>query len=435
MDAVQVAGGVDESIFQPSWSPAGELYFVSDRSGWWNIYRQQDGGATNLTPMEAEFGRPQWIFGERTYVFSSPGQIVCTFLRNGSARLATLHLTGNSLLEFELPFTDLAANLSTDGETAVFSAGTPQQPMALVRLRLDTGAWQSLRSTVQLELKPELFSVGEAIEYPSNGRTAHAFFYPPCNPRFNAPESELPPLLVTIHGGPTAATGSALRLYVQYWTSRGFALLDVNYGGSTGYGRAYQRLLQGQWGVVDVEDCLNGARFLAQSGRVDAQRMAITGGSAGGFTTLMALTEGGTFRAGASHYGVADLEGLATNTHKFESRYLDGLIGPYPEQRHLYQERSPLHKVGEIRVPMIFFQGTEDMVVPPAQTESMVAALSAAGVPVAYLSFEGEQHGFRRAENIRRALDAEFLFYSKVFGFSPAEQLEPLNIINSENLP
>ncbi|MET0383754.1 MAG: prolyl oligopeptidase family serine peptidase, partial [Burkholderiaceae bacterium] len=256
-----------------------------------------------------------------------------------------------------------------------------------------------------------------------HGLTAHAFFYPPANPRFHGPAGERPPLIVVSHGGPTSAASSTLKLAIQFWTSRGFAVLDVNYGGSTGFGRAYRRLLSGQWGIVDVQDCVAGARFLARQGLADVDRLAIRGGSAGGFTTLSALAFHDVFKAGASYYGVADLRALDADTHKFESRYTTDLIAPGPEREALYAERSPIHHAHRMSCPMIFFQGLDDKVVPPAQSEAMVAALRARGLRVAYLSFEGEGHGFRKKESLRRALEAELSFYAQVFGFEPADEV------------
>jgi dipeptidyl aminopeptidase/acylaminoacyl peptidase len=282
-----------------------------------------------------------------------------------------------------------------------------------------------------LEIDAGYLSIAQPIEFPTeNGLTAYGFYYPPQNHDFMAPEGELPPLVVKSHGGPTAATSSQLNLRIQYWTSRGFAYLDVNYGGSTGYGRAYHQRLDGLWGVVDVDDCVNGAKYLSEKGLVDENRMAIAGGSAGGYTTLCALTFRDVFKAGASYYGVSDLEALLRDTHKFESRYFDRLIGPYPERQDIYYERSPIHFTDKLSCPIIFFQGLEDKVVPPNQAEMMVDVLRSKGLPVAYVAFEGEQHGFRRAENIKRVIDGEFYFYSRVFGFELAHPVEPIAIAN-----
>jgi len=271
----------------------------------------------------------------------------------------------------------------------------------------------------------------EPVEFPTGGGlTAHALHYPPANADWSAPAGERPPLLVLSHGGPTGATSSALNLGIQFWTSRGFAVVDVDYGGSTGYGRAYRERLKDRWGVVDVDDCVNAAAWLGDRGLVDGTRLAIRGGSAGGYTTLCALTFTDRFAAGASYYGVADLESLATDTHKFESRYLDGLVGPYPETRDRYRQRSPLHFADRLSSPVILFQGLEDKVVPPAQAEVMVAALRANGVPFAYVTFEGEQHGFRRAETVKRAAEAELWFYGQVLGFRPADDIGPVPMEN-----
>ena len=313
----------------------------------------------------------------------------------------------------------------------VLLAGSPIEPWSVVRLDPDTGQQEIIRRATELQFDPGYLSTPSSLEFPTTGdRTAHGIFYAPRNKDFVAPEGERPPLLVMIHGGPTSATSTVLRLNIQYYTSRGFAVLDVNYGGSTGYGRAYRERLYGQWGVVDVDDCCNGATYLASRGLVDTNRLAITGGSAGGYTALASLAFRNVFAAGASHYGVSDCEILAKETHKFEARYLDTLIGPYPERRDLYVERSPLHHLEGLRRPVIFFQGLDDKVVPPNQAELMFDALRQRGIPTAYVPFPGEQHGFRKAENIRRALDTEFYFFSRVFGFEPADTIEPVPIEN-----
>jgi dipeptidyl aminopeptidase/acylaminoacyl peptidase len=313
----------------------------------------------------------------------------------------------------------------------VFGAGSSTEPAAIVRLDLRTRRCEILRRSSSTEIDAGYLSVPQAIEFPTEGgRSAHGFFYAPQNRDHSAPSGERPPLVVKSHGGPTSAASTALNLGIQYWTSRGIAVLDVNYGGSTGYGRAYRERLKGQWGIVDVDDCVNGARFLVERGLVDGERLAITGGSAGGYTTLCALTFRDFFKAGASHYGISDLEALARDTHKFEARYEESLVGPYPEGRALYRARSPIHFTDRLSCPLIVFQGLEDKVVPPNQSEMMVAALRAKRLPVAYVAFAGEQHGFRRAENIKRALDGELYFYSRVFGFSLADPVEPVPIEN-----
>jgi dipeptidyl aminopeptidase/acylaminoacyl peptidase len=428
-----IAGGRDESIFQPEWSPAGQLHFVSDRSGWWNLYRVVEGAGEMLEPlceMEAEFGQPQWGFGMSTYAFASDTEIVCTYIERGMSRLARLDTTDKKLRLVESIYTDIQY-VQVAGGRAIFRGGAPQTPAAIVAFDRASGQFEVLRRTSEQDIDEGYLSIAQPIEFPtSNGQTAHAFFYPPHNRDFAAPETERPLLLVKSHGGPTAMASTALSLNIQFWTSRGIAVLDVNYGGSTGYGREYRLRLNGTWGITDVDDCANGARHLAAEGLVDGARCVITGGSAGGYTTLAALTFRDTFKAGASHYGVSDLGALVHDTHKFEARYLDNLIGPYPERRDLYHARSPINFTEQLSCPVIFFQGLEDKVVPPNQAELMVEALRAKGLPVAYVAFEGEQHGFRRAENIKRALEGELYFYSRVFGFELADPVEPVPLEN-----
>ncbi|MDX2099752.1 MAG: S9 family peptidase [Leptolyngbyaceae cyanobacterium bins.59] len=432
--AQKIAGGLDESIVQPQWSPDGQLYFVSDRTGWWNLYHwnpaTSEGNGEVLLAMAAEFSEPHWIFGMSTYGFASATEIICTYYQNGFQVLARFDTQTCQLHSFDLPYTSLGG-VQVGSDQVVFIGASPTVAARVVRLDLATGESQVLRQSSDLAVDPAYLSVPQAIEFPTeNGLTAYAFYYPPQNQDHTAPSGELPPLLVKSHGGPTAATSTALNLKIQYWTSRGIAVLDVNYGGSTGYGRAYRQRLQGQWGIVDVDDCANGAKDLVNQGQVDGDRLLIDGGSAGGYTTLCALTFRDTFKAGASYYGVSDLEALAKDTHKFEARYLDGLIGPYPERQDLYQERSPVHAADRLSCPVIFFQGLEDRVVPPNQAERMVEVLRAKGLPVAYVAYEGEQHGFRRAENIKRTLEGELYFYSRVFGFKLAEPVEPVVIEN-----
>jgi dipeptidyl aminopeptidase/acylaminoacyl peptidase len=426
----RIAGGKEESIFQPEWSPGGLLYFVSDRSGWWNLYRLADGRIEQVCEMEAEFGMPQWGFGMSSYAFESEERIVCTYVDKGISRLGIIDTRTKELECIDCPYTDIRFLQASPGQ-AVMRAGSPTEAAAIVRFDLETRSFATLRRSNSLQIDADYFSVPRAVEFPTeDGLTAHALFYPPRNRDFRAPEGELPPLLVESHGGPTAAAATALSLSIQYWTSRGIAVLDVNYGGSSGFGRAYRERLKGKWGIVDVDDCVNGARSLVRDALVDGERLMITGGSAGGYTTLCALTFRKTFNAGASHYGVSDVEALAKETHKFESRYLDGLIGPYPEKRETYFARSPINFTSQLSCPVAFFQGLEDKVVPPNQAETMVDALREKGIPVAYIAFAGEQHGFRQAQNIKRALDAELYFYSRVFGFELAEEVEPVEIEN-----
>jgi dipeptidyl aminopeptidase/acylaminoacyl peptidase len=426
-----VAGGLRESIFQPQWSPDGMLYFVSDRSGWWNIYRRASSGVVEcVCEMEAEFGVPQWVFGLSTYAFESADRIVCAFAERGIWQLGTINPGTRTFDRIDAPYTEVSFVCAAPGK-AVFRAGSRTDPFAVIEFDLAARAAKTLQRASNLNLESAFISQPQAIEFPTeNGLTAHGFFYPPKNRDYTAPRLERPLLLVKSHGGPTSATIAVLMPGIQYWTSRGIAVLDVNYGGSTGYGRAYRERLNGAWGIVDVDDCANGARFLAMRDEADGNRLMIDGGSAGGYTTLCALTFRDAFKAGASHFGVSDAEALAKETHKFESRYLDNLIGPYPERRDLYVQRSPIHFAERLSCPVIFFQGLEDKVVPPNQAEMMVEALRKKGVPVAYVAFEGEQHGFRRAENIKRSLDGELYFYSRVFKFELADPVEPVPIEN-----
>ncbi|MEO5696505.1 MAG: prolyl oligopeptidase family serine peptidase, partial [Burkholderiaceae bacterium] len=428
-----VAGGADESIFQPSWSPAGVLHFVSDRSGSWNLYRWRDGQAVALQPMAAEFGLPQWVFGMSTYGFDARGRIVCTFIERGRSRLAVIDADADAGTTFEpidTPFCAIAG-LRVGAGFAVFVGASETAPEAVVRLDLGSRELRTLRQSSRTLLAPAQVSIAEPITFSTeDGLQAHAFFYAPTNPGFRGPDGERPPLIVISHGGPTSATDAAFKWGLQYWTSRGFAIVDVNYGGSTGHGRAYRQRLDGQWGVVDVDDSINAARHLIARGDVDPERVLIRGASAGGYTTLCALTFHDFFKAGASHYGIGDLEALVRDTHKFESRYVDRLVGPYPAAQALYRSRSPINFTDRLTCPMILFQGTEDKAVPPAQAQAMFDAVEAKGLPVACLMFEGEQHGFRRAETIRRALEAELYFYAKVFGFTPADTIEPVDIRN-----
>ena len=429
-----VAGGPRESIFQPAWSPRGELHFTSDRSGWWNLYRLRGGEVQALHPMQAEFGEPQWAFGMSCYGFDGRGRIVCTVRRGGDAQLARLDAESGAFEWLATPFR-VIEGLRVAGDVAAFIGGSPTRAEAIVRLDLRTLAHEVLRPSSSAALDAAYVSHAEAISFPTEGgREAHAYFYAPTNPAHRGPAFARAPLIVTNHGGPTGCTDAALALHYQFWTTRGFAIVDVNYGGSSGYGRAYRERLNGQWGVVDVDDAINAARFLIARGDVDAQRVVVRGSSAGGYTALSALTFRGFFKAGASHYGIGDLEALVQDTHKFESRYLDTLIGPYPAAKALYHARSPVHHTARLASPMILFQGSEDKAVPPAQAQAMFDAVNAKGLAVAYLLFDGEQHGFRRSQTIRRVLEAELYFYGKVFGFEPADAIEPVDISNLDTV-
>lgn len=433
--ARRIAGGEQESVFQPEFAPDGELVFVSDRSGWWNLYGWRDGAdaVRPLYPLDAEFGAPQWVFGMSLYGFDRQGRIICALRRRGDSQLAVLDPARGTLREIATPFRDIQdLRVAADGRV-LFVGGSPMQTPALVRVDVATGATDVLRRSSALQIDAADISVPQAIEFPTaGGRTAHAFYYAPRNRRYRLPDGVAPPLRVLSHGGPTSATTATLNPAVQYWTSRGFAIVDVNYGGSSGYGRDYRRRLNGQWGVVDVDDAVNAARYLVERGLADGQRLAIKGGSAGGYTTLAALTFRDTFKAGASYYGIGDLETLARDTHKFESRYMDSLVGPYPRMQALYRERSPVRHTDRLSTPLILFQGLLDKVVPPNQSQAMFDAVRAKGLPVAYVSFPNERHGFRALQSSQRALSAELYFYGRVFGFTPADDIEPVPI---ENLP
>ena len=421
-----VAGGEADAIFQPGWSSDGTPFFVSDRTGWWNLYRVATDGVELVHAMDADFGRPQWQLGMSTWAFAEASRLVVAYQQLGRWRLATVDVqTGR----FTPVRTDLepGENITATGSHAVFVGGAPAAPDAVVRVDLETGTAETFRAASEMAIDNGYLSTPESIEFPTDhGLTAHAFHYAPRNRDFTGPAGERPPLIVIGHGGPTASTSVRLNWEVQYWTSRGFAVVDVNYGGSSGYGRAYRRRLNGQWGVVDVADCVNAARYLTARGQADPDRLAMRGRSAGGYTTLAALTfHQDVFKAGASYYGISDLEAMARETHKFESRYLDSLIGPYPADRDTYRARSPIHFVDRISCPVIFFQGLEDRVVPPDQSRTMAESLRTRGLPVALLTFAGEQHGFRRRDTIVRCLEAELDFYGAAFGFVPAAGLPP----------
>ena len=423
VDGARVAGGAEESVSQPRWGPDGRLHWASDATGFWNLVR--DGRI--LVEEDAEYSGPDWVFGQATYAVLPDGTVVAARTRNG---LAELTVDGTP---FATPFTSFSSVRPYGDDAIVAVVGSAGEVPAVVRIDLrgsDPGV-EVVRRSRPAAVDAEYLSEPEPVTFPTEGGLeAHALFYRPANADFEGPADELPPLVVMSHGGPTSSAQTDLNLKIQYFTSRGLAVVDVDYGGSSGYGRAYRRRLDGQWGVVDLADCVNAARHLAAAGRVDGRRMAIRGGSAGGFTTLCALTFSDVFAAGASYYGVADLASLATDTHKFESRYLDRLVGPWPEAADVYRARSPIHAPDRLSAPVIIFQGLEDKVVPPAQAEVMVEALRAKGLPFAYVTFEGEQHGFRKAETIVRAAEAELYFYGRILGFEPADDIEPVPISN-----
>lgn len=426
-----VAGDRAESICEPKWSDNGTLYFSSDRTDWWNLYRRNPDGKVEIVhEMAAEFAYPHWVFGLSTYALIGNEWAVCAYSQGGSWHLGKIDLKTKQFEPIATRYTDIS-DLQTNRNSVFFIGGSPTETTALIQLDLDTNTERVIKRAGDLTVDAGYLSLPEAIAFPTtDDLTAYAWYYPPQNQDFIAPAGELPPLIVKSHGGPTAAASINLNLRIQYWTSRGFGYLDVNYGGSIGYGRQYRQRLDGKWGIVDVDDCVNAARSLVSKGRVDGDRLIITGSSAGGYTTLAALTFRDTFKAGASYYGVSDLEILARDTHKFESRYLDRLIGKYPEEKAVYQERSPIYFTERLNCPVIFFQGSQDKVVPPNQAEMMFEAIAKKGLPVAYVVFEEESHGFRIADNIKRALDSEFYFYSRIFGFEPAEGIAPVEIVN-----
>jgi dipeptidyl aminopeptidase/acylaminoacyl peptidase len=412
----KVAGGPEESIFQPEWSPDGALYFVSDRTGWWNLWR----GDEPIYPMAADFGKPQWTFSMVTYAFVSPKTIAATYVQQGRWKLALVNIESTTFEPIELPLQPLEAIRARE-DAIYFIGGSATHAPAIVRLDAPfrDGRMQVLKESASEAIPHGRIAVAEPVTFKVKDRDVHAFYYPPTNPEVDPPLDEKPPLLVVTHGGPTGSTSDVLDPKIQFWTSRGFAVLDVDYSGSTGYGRTYRDRLKGQWGIVDVEDAVGGAEAMVAEGKADPDRLIIRGGSAGGYTTLAALTFHRTFKAGASYYGISDLEVLQQDTHKFESRYNDSLLGPWPDARDVYRARSPIHFCDQLSCPIILFQGLDDKVVPPNQSEMMAEAARKKGLKVKYVTFEGEQHGFRKAENIIRALEEELAFYRDVFGITP----------------
>ena len=439
LGAVERIAGTDgkESIWQPEWSPAGDLVFASDRSGWWNLERIRDGERTVLHAAPAEFGFPAWSFGSRSYDFLGDGRIFCSYESAGFMHYGILDPESGTLEVVDLGLDSGSPAVCAEGSTVVLIGGSATVPNRVLRLDVETGSTEIVRAGTELALDAAYFSTPRAIEFPtSGGLTAHGLMYPPASPDFEAPEGERPPLLVLSHGGPTGNTTAIFNLAKQFWTSRGFAIVDVNYGGSTGYGREYRERLNGQWGVVDMQDCVNAGRYLVEQGEADPERFLIRGGSAGGYTTICALTFTDAFAAGASYFGIADLEQFAGGeTHKFELEYEHTLVGPYPQEAARYRERSPIHFVDRISTPMLVLQGADDRVVPPSQAELIVGALDRRRVPHAYLLYEGEGHGFRKAENIVDSLEAELSFYGQVLGFEPAGPLRTLLIEHLDGKP
>ena len=430
-----VAGGegTAESAMEPRWGADGALYFSSDRTGFWNLYVRRGDETSAILPMDAEFAGPLWVLGQSNYALMNDGRIVAAYAGGGGDQLAVIDAAKGAVRQIDLPFTVIGAVQALDASIVALTAASGVQTGAVITLDIETGAVSLIRRPSPAVLEQGSISQAQAITFPSvGGREVHALYYPPANADFTAPAGDKPPLIVQVHGGPTGQASAAFSLANQFWTSRGFAVVDVNYGGSAGYGRAYRKRLNGQWGVVDVEDVIAAVRYLAGEGRIDRQRTAIHGGSAGGFTVLAALSQSDVFRAGASFYGVADLGALARETHKFESRYLDNLVGPYPAAKAVYDARSPLNHLEGFNAPLIIFQGADDPVVPPNQAHSILGALRERQQPVAYMEFAGESHGFRRAETIIASKQAELYFYGRVFGFTPADALPEIPI---ENLP
>ena len=408
-----LAGGDDESVFQPEFSPDDTLHFVSDRDGWWNIYNETDDGITAVTTDTADYGLAQWNLGMSRYGFDTDGTLLAVRTVAGRAELVRIRAGAHEVMPLTLTQID---HLHVSGDGIAMLAGGPRTPGTVFA---GATAAHALRRSSELALDATCISVAQAIRFPAaDGEQVHAWYYPPCNPEFRVPDHERPPLIVKCHGGPTAMNGDGLDPRIQFWTSRGFAVVDVNYRGSSGFGRAYRNSLRLAWGVKDVEDCIGAARYLADQGLADPQRIAISGSSAGGYTVLSALAFHDCFRAGAVYYGISELASAMTDTHKFEARYGDRLLGPWPEAAAVYRARSPLYAAEHIRCPVIFFQGLRDRVVPPDQTERMVKALRARGQTVSYIAFPDEGHRFRRADSLRQALEAELSFYANAFGFT-----------------
>jgi dipeptidyl aminopeptidase/acylaminoacyl peptidase len=425
VDGDKVAGGANEAVFQPEWGPDGALYWVSDAGGgWWNLYRDGE----RLTALEAELGYPFWVFGLRSYAFLQSGRIACTVIERGLHSFAVLEPKTGELDRLDLPFTASMPYVTAHGNRFAVVAGAPTEPAGIHIVDSETGSYETVVQQNVPAVESASISHGRAIEFESNGRKAHAFFYAPTNAGYEAPDGEKPPLRVIIHGGPTSQAKLAFHVFVQFYTSRGWAVVDVNYGGSTGFGRPYRELLDHQWGVVDIEDCVAAARHLAETGEVDATRCSIVGGSAGGYTTLLALAVSDAFAAGISSFGVADLVTFAETTHKFESRYMDWLLGPLPEALDVYRERSPVTHADRIKAPLLIAQGLEDKVVPPAQAEAIVAALERNNVPHLYVPLAGEGHGFRRRESAIRLVSIGLSFFGRIFGFQPADRVERVEI-------
>jgi dipeptidyl aminopeptidase/acylaminoacyl peptidase len=428
-NATTIAGSKDESIFQPEWGLDGTLYFISDRSNWWNLYKWQEDHIEPVGIIEAEIGRPQWNFGFSRYAFLAEQRIVCGYTKDGLEHLGLIEPDSTQVKPVDSPFTTVRYLASDGGENLWFIGGHFGQAPSVVYMDLKSFETEIVYTNFELEIDPGYISIPSPIQFPSEGgQISHGLFFPPTNKDVSVSHAETPPLIVMSHGGPTSMARPYLQLEIQYWTSRGIAVIDVNYRGSTGYGRVYREALKGQWGIADAEDCVHAARYLVDQGLVDGSRLIIRGGSAGGWTTLRALTLYDVFQAGSSYYGVSDALALSKITHKFEEHYLDSLIGRLPEAIDIYRERSPINHIHQLSCPVIVFQGLDDKVVPPSQAEEIVDALSANGLAHAYISFEGEGHGFRQATTIKRWLEAELYFYSRIFGFELSDRVPPVQI-------
>jgi dipeptidyl aminopeptidase/acylaminoacyl peptidase len=428
-----IAGGHDESVMEPRWAPAGGLYFVSDRTNFWNLYLLENKSAVPLAPRKAEFAGPLWQLGQANYAVMDNNRLLTRYSEGSRDHLVLGEPARGVAKALPLPFTGLRSIQRVDADHAAMIATSPDVLPAIIVVDVRTGEYRVVRSAGETGLPADMISHAEQIAFPTaGGRTAYANYYAPRNLGYRAPYGARPPLLVLVHGGPTSQASSAFSPTIQFWTTRGFAVADVDYGGSSGYGRAYRQSLNGEWGVVDVEDVVAVAKYLGAAGKIDAKHTAIRGGSAGGYTVLGALSTTTVFKAGADYYGVSDMTALARDTHKFESRYLDNLIGPLPAAQAVYDARSPLNHLDGFSAPLIVFQGAEDPIVPPNQSRMIVDALKKRGAPVAYMQFAGEGHGFRRSESIIASLNAELNFYGQVFGFTPADRLPPLKI---DNLP
>ncbi len=429
----KIAGAADEAVSQPRWNKNDDLYFLSDRSGRSNLYVAYDGNIQCVCEIPAECAYPPWIFGVKNYDFLSNNRIAVTITDSGVGQIGLIE--NNQFKAIDTEFCSFWPYIAVDQNQLFFIASSPYESSKLIKYHIDTKQYTILKNSTESRIEKKYLSIAQAIDFPSNrNQQAHGFYYPPQNSDYCAPKNEKPPLIVICHGGPTAATNTGLSLKIQYWTSRGFGVLDVNYSGSTGYGRAYRESLNGQWGVVDVADCVRGAKYLVAKGLVDVNRLIIRGSSAGGFTVLCALTFYNIFAVGASYYGVVDLLGLLSDTHKFEAEYLNKLVGPYPQQKETYALRSPINHTEHLNCPIIFLQGLQDKVVPPSQAEAMMSAMDQNKIPYAYVTFPNEGHGFRQAENMQQALESEYSFYTTVLDIPMHEKSIALAIKHAARL-